>query len=97
MANPVFVTEQEECWALGGQVMDQGMGHPALKAVTAALDELAAALAEAQRQSAGLKRCGVGRTEDPTLLISQVVPRLRGLSETAALVADQLTARLRRG
>ncbi len=67
MTQPTFVTEQEECWTLGGEIVDQGMAHPALKAVTAELDALAAALAEVQRQSACLKKCGVGRTEDPTL------------------------------
>jgi hypothetical protein len=92
-----FVTEQEECWILGGEILDQGMDHPALRAIQASLNELCAGLAEAQIQSAGLKRHGVGRTEDPALLLARVVPRLRSLSETAAIVADQMTARLRRG
>ncbi len=92
-----FVTEQEECWILGGEILDQGMDHPALRAIQASLDEVRAALAEAQRQSASLKRFGVGRTEDPTLIVARVVPAVRSLGETAAIVADQLQARLRRG
>ncbi len=97
MTQTTFTTEQEDCWTLGGEIVDQGMAHPALRAVTAEIEALQAALAEVQRQSAGLKRVGVGRTEDPTLLVARVVPALRSLSETAALVADQMQARLRRG
>lgn len=97
MTQPVFVTEQEECWTLGGEIMDQGLEHPALKAVMAELQELRMALADVQRQSAGLKKHGVGRTEDPTLIVARVVPQLRRLGEAATIVADQLQARLRRG
>ncbi len=97
MNNAVLVTEQEQCWALGGEIMDQGMAHPALRALQAALDEVQGALADVQLQSKGLKRHGVGRTEDPALILARVAPRVRSLGETAALVADQLEARLRRG
>ncbi len=98
MAQPqTLVTGQEKCWALGDEVLGLGMGHPALKAVTAEIAALEAALAEAKARSASLKRFGVGRTEDPALVVAHVVPALRSLGETAALVADQLQARLRRG
>lgn len=96
MSEP-FVTEQEKCWELGGEIMDQGLEHPALKAVMAELKELEMALADVQKQSKCLKKFGVGRTEDPTLIVARVVPQLRRLGEAAGLVADQLQARLRRG
>lgn len=92
-----FVTEQEKCWILGGEILDGGVSHPSLGAVNKAWQEVLEALAEVQKQSANLKKFGVGRTEDPTLIIARIVPKLRNLSETSALIADQLTARLKRG
>lgn len=97
MKNAAFVTEQEQCWILGGEVLDQGMAHPALKVVTAALAELTQALAEAQEQSRGLKRFGVGRTEDPALILARVLPKLRNLGDECAFVADQLEKHLKKG
>ncbi len=81
-------------WELGGEIMDQGMEHPALKAISADLEEVRKVLAEIQKQSAGLKKCGVGRTEDPTLIVARLVPKIRSMSETVSIVADQLSARL---
>ena len=81
-------------WELGGEVMDQGMEHPALRAITSELEEVKKVLAEIQKQSAGLKRFGVGRTEDPTLILARLVPRLKSLSETVSIVTDQLEQRL---
>ncbi len=83
-----------EQWELGGEIVDRGMDHPALLAIQASLNELCASLAEVQAHSAGLKRAGCGRTEDPTLIVARVVPALRELSETAAIVARQLEERL---
>jgi len=92
-----FVTEQEKCWILGGEIMDQGMSHGSLMAIQVALEDLRKELEEVQKQSVNLKKFGVGRTEDPTLIIARVVPAIRNLAETATLVADQLTERLKRG
>jgi hypothetical protein len=83
-----------EQWELGGEIMDKGMEHQALLCVQASLDDLCASLAEAQAHSSALKRAGCGRTEDPALIIARVVPALRELAETAALVASQLETRL---
>ncbi len=83
-----------EQWELGGEIMDKGMEHPSLLCVQASLNDLCASLAEAQAHSSALKRAGVGRTEDPTLIVARVVPALRELAEVAALVASQLEKRL---
>lgn len=96
-AAKTFRTEQEVCWELGGEIMERGSKHPSLAAVEKEWLEVLASLAGIQSQSASLKRVGVGRTEDPTLIIAHLVPRLRELSTTAALVADQLEERLKRG
>jgi len=85
-----------EQWELGGEIMDKGVEHASLAAVLASWDAVVASLTEAQAASKGLKRVGVGRTEDPTLIVARVVPSLRELAETAALVAKQLEERLGR-
>lgn len=92
-----FKTRQEEAWELGGEIMDQGLGHPCLQVVSNACQGVLAALAEIQQQSASLKRFGVGRTEDPTLIVARLLPALRNLSEETGFVARQLEERLRRG
>lgn len=81
-------------WELGGEIMDQGMEHPALHAITVELNEAKKVLEEIQTQSKNLKKFGVGRTEDPTLILARLVPKLKSLSETVSIVADQLTQRL---
>lgn len=81
-------------WELGGEIMDSGMEHPALRALTIRFDEVKQVLAEIQKQSANLKKVGVGRTEDPTLILARLVPQLRDFAETVNIVADQLTQRL---
>lgn len=83
-----------EQWELGGKILDDGMSHPSMKAVTNAVAALEAVLADAKRRSAGLRRVGAGRTEDPTLILAQVVPALRELAEEAEAVAGQLERRL---
>lgn len=83
-----------EQWELGGEIMDKGVEHASLAAVLASWEAVLASLSEAQRASKGLRRAGCGRTEDPTLIVARVVPGLRELAETAALVAKQLEERL---
>lgn len=90
-----FKTLQEEKWELGGEILEQGAAHPSLACVGTSWQDVLKALGEIQEQSKGLKRFGVGRTEDPTLILARVVPALRSLSETAALIADQLEGRLK--
>jgi hypothetical protein len=83
-----------EQWELGGEIMDRGVEHASLAIVLESWNSVMASLAEAQKASKGLKRIGVGRTEDPTLIVARVVPSLRELAETASLVAKQLEDRL---
>lgn len=83
-----------EQWELGGEIMEKGVEHASLAAVLASWNAVVASLAEARQASLGLKRAGVGRTEDPTLIVSRVVPSLLELAETAAIVAMQLEERL---
>jgi hypothetical protein len=82
-------------WQLGGELIDQGTGHPALKAVTDSWDEVLKVLAEVQQFSANLKKIGVGRTEDPTLIVARLVPALECHAALVARVAHQLEEKLR--
>lgn len=84
-----------EQWELGAEVLEQGTEHPALRAVQREWEKVLKALAEANQTSRNLKKVGVGRTEDPTLVVSRVVPALREHARVVALVANQLEERLR--
>ena len=83
-----------EQWELGGEILDRGERHPAIKAIRDEYEKVLAAIRESAERSRGMKRIGVGRTEDPTLVLANVVPAIRELSETASVVADQLEKRL---
>lgn len=84
-----------EQWELAAEILDKGMDHPAMKAVTAPLKGIEDALKDAARRSANMKKIGVGRTEDPTLVIAHVVPAIEELADTARVVAKQLVGRLK--
>jgi hypothetical protein len=84
-----------EQWKLGGEVIDQGLKHPALATITQSWTAVVAALVEVQQSSAAMKRVGAGRTEDPTLLLAKLVPALREHAELVSNVAAQLEARLK--
>lgn len=83
-----------ENWVLGGEILDQGWGHPSLKVVIESFAALQGALSSAQERSKNLKKFGAGRTCDPVLLNTLVVPALRELAEVAKLVSDQMEERL---
>jgi len=87
------LTETEQ-WKLGGDIMDQGLEHPAFKTMTRTWDEIEKKLAEVQLFSANLKKIGVGRTEDGTLIKARLVPALRDYADLVATVAAQLDERL---
>lgn len=81
-------------WELGGEIIDKGMDHPAFKRIQDAWKDVETAMADVQRQSAGLKRIGVGRTEDPTLIGAKVIPALEDYAREVGLIAKQLKDRL---
>ena len=83
-----------EQWELGGEILDKGEAHPAIKAIKDEYNAVIQALHDAASKSKNLKRVGVGRTEDPTLVVAHVVPAIEELSETAKLIAHQLKTRL---
>ena len=62
-----FGNTTPEQWELGGDILDQGERHPAIKAIKDRYVDILKALAESAQRSMGMKRIGVGRTEDPTL------------------------------
>ncbi len=81
-------------WELADQIIEQRLAHPALLAVSRDWDQIAAVLDELKKAGDGLKKCGAGRTEHATIVVARLVPALRELAETAALVADQMQQRL---
>jgi hypothetical protein len=83
-----------EQWELGGKILDECESHPAIKTIRDDYDAVVAALKESAKQSKAMKRIGVGRTEDPNLILANVVPAIEELADTARLVAKQLKERL---
>ena len=83
-----------EQWELGAEILDQKEKHPAIQTLKKAYDEILKSVDEADKRSKNLKKVGVGKTEDPTLVMSHVVPAIEELAEEAQIVARQLTQRL---
>ncbi len=81
-------------WELADNIIEQRLEHPALRAVAQDWDKVSAVLDELKRAGDGLKKCGAGRTEHATIVVARLVPAIRELAETAALVADQMEKRL---
>lgn len=83
-----------EQWELAGEIMDQGIKHGSLDAIIKSWEEVLVALKEIQGQSINLKKCGVGRTEDGTLIVAKLVPALREHADLIVTIADQMSKRL---
>ena len=80
---------------MAAEILDKGENHPAIKAVKDAYQEVVKQIGEAAKRSANMKRVGVGRTEDPTLVVAHVVPALKDLGDEAHAIAKQLEQRLK--
>jgi hypothetical protein len=83
-----------EQWEMGGEIVDQGASHASFVAIFESWKEVLEKLEEVQKASAGLKKIGVGRTEDPTLVVARIVPALRDHAHVVSLIAQQLQSRL---
>jgi hypothetical protein len=90
-----IVSGSEEQWEMAAEILEQGESHPALKVLTDQFGEVVKGLKEAAQRSARLKKVGVGRTEDPTLVLALVMPEIKTLAEKAALVAKQMEQRFK--
>lgn len=81
-------------WELAAEILDKGEDHPALKVVKTHWEDVLKGVAEGKRRSMRMKSIGVGRTEDPTMVMLHVAPALKELGETALVVAKQLKDKL---
>jgi hypothetical protein len=81
-------------WEAAHAVIEKGLEHPAFKAIDRAWQEVEKSIAEARERSRGMKRIGVGRTEDPTLVASGIVPALQEFADEVKTIADQLKRRV---
>lgn len=83
-----------EQWELAGKILDDGEKHPAIQALAKAYQAVLGSLKEAADRSQQLRKRGVGRTEDGSLILANVVPEIEALSKIAAKVAQQLQQKL---
>jgi hypothetical protein len=85
----------EEPWGVAADILDQGEAHPALMVLKNQFDAVLNGIKEATQRSSRLKKAGMGRTEDPTLVLALVVPEIKTLAEKAAIVAKQMEQRFK--
>lgn len=83
-----------EQWELAGDILDQGTGHPAFKALSTAWDKIVQELGEAKKRSEKMRKMGVGRTEDPTFILTMVVPAMETYGKVLDKVVQQLKQKL---
>lgn len=79
-----------EQWEEAASILEKGEHHPAIKALHDDYQKVIHACSEALARSKRLRAVGVGRTEDPTFVLSMVEPAIRELAETATIVAHQM-------
>jgi hypothetical protein len=82
-------------WDEAAEILDKGEHHPAIKVVHDKYENVLKSIAEAAARSKRLKAVGVGRTEDPTFVLSMVVPAMEELAKTASAVAQQMQHKFR--
>jgi hypothetical protein len=87
-------SSSEEQWELAAEILAKKEEHDAIKAIKAGYEDVLKSIAEAEKRSKGMQRMGVGRTEDPTLVLTMVVPAIQELSETCAVIVEQMQKRL---
>lgn len=83
-----------EQWELAGEILDKGMQHDAFKALSTGWDKIVKEMGDAQKRSKRMRQIGVGRTEDPTFLLTIVVPAMEDYHKTMGKVIDQLKRRV---
>ena len=81
---------------LAHEILEQGLRHPALGAVSRAWEQVESALKKADTEHQNMHRHGIGSTEDVTLVMNHIVPALKSYQGTVEVVIDQLTQRLKR-
>ena len=93
----IRVASTPEQWEMAGELLDNGFKKFPLLSVARAWGELEKGLKRAQEQSARLRRVGVGRTEDATLIMAEVAPALQDLKREIERVLESLEKAFGRG
>lgn len=89
-------SSSQEQWEMAAEIIEQGEKHPAIKIIKDQYEKILDALKECKKHSDGVKRIGVGRTEDPTFVMTYLQPEILELAKECTLIAKQLEQRLGR-
>lgn len=81
---------------LAHDILEQGLRHPALAAVSQAWEQVEGALKKAGTEHKNMHRYGIGSTEDVTLVNIHVLKSLVSFRETVEVIIEQLGQRLKR-
>jgi hypothetical protein len=94
-SHPFFRTARDrDCCEIAEAIIKEGEKHDAIKVIKDAYDEILEALKECEKAQKRFKELGLGSTEDPTVVMQKVQPKVLALAKTASLVAKQLEDRL---
>jgi hypothetical protein len=87
------VATSPQQWDAAAEILEQKEEHAAIKLIKNGFAEVLKAIDEADKRSKNMKRIGVGRTEDPTMILVHVEPAIRGLGEECLHIAKQMKER----
>lgn len=77
-------------WDAAAEILEKKAEHAAIKIIKTGYEEVLKAIDEADRRSKNMKRIGVGRTEDPTMVLVHVEPAIRELGEECMVISKQM-------
>jgi len=84
----------EEQWEMASEILAKKEEHAAIKVIKGGYDAVLKAIEVAAEKSANIKKYGGGRTEDPTFVVSEVVPAIEELAADCEAIAKQMRSRL---
>lgn len=87
------VASSPQQWEAAAEILEQKAEHEAIKIIKNGYETVLKAIDEADRKSKNLKRVGVGRTEDPTMVMIHVQPAIQELGEVCLVIARQMKER----
>jgi hypothetical protein len=80
-------------WDAASQILEKKAEHEAIKLIKNGYEKVLHEIDEADKRSKNMKRVGVGRTEDPNLVLAHVAPAIEDLGEECVHIAKQMKER----
>jgi hypothetical protein len=88
------VARERDYAEIAEEIIKKGEKHDAIKVIKDAYDEIIKALDECEKASKRFRELGLGATEDATVIMQKVQPKVLALAKVAGAVAKELEQRL---